>query len=126
MTELKKIKTIDELQEWVEENADGILPDDDFRWWQCSQCYHHCNHNGHHHRDMLRQPVEMDGTLAFVLRDLAVEKGNVYEMYVLTSHLHDIWLSIDNKHYDFETWIVFYVEPWQMIKAACLVLMEKK
>ena len=116
------------MAEWINElkNADGILPDGDFRWWQCSQCFHQGRHSGYHYRDMLREPVEVDGTLAFVLRDLAIEKG-IEEMNAFNGHLHNIWLSIDEKNpdfenSDFETWVGYYVKPWHMIKAACLIL----
>lgn len=127
MKQLEKISTSDEMQRWIEKlkNADGILPDGDFRWWQCPHCFHQGYHSGYHYRTMLRKPVKINGDLATFLRDLVVKRG-IDEMNALSEELHKIWQSIDEKRSDFETWIIYYVEPWHMVKAACLTLKEKE
>jgi hypothetical protein len=126
MKDLKKVSTEEDMQEWIEKlgNADIVLPDGDFRWWRCGQCYDLGSHNGPHYRNMLRTPIEIDGTLVFALRDLVVEKG-IDDMNAFTHNLHDIWVIVDDGKSDFETWVEFYVKPWEMVKAACLILNEK-
>jgi hypothetical protein len=123
MKKLKEVSSKKEMQSWLEklENAKDILPAGEWTWWQCPACYHQGYHSGYHYRTMLRTPVEINGGLATVLRDLAVDK----DLESFDSTLHDIW-ERQIKCNDFSKWMSYYVEPWQLIKAACLILKEKE
>lgn len=128
MKELKKVSTTEEMQTWLSKlkNATIILPAGEWTWWQCPHCFHQGYHTGYHYRTMLRKPIEIDGNLATVLRDLVVENDNdeLEDMNALVSNLHKIWQS-NKEDSDFETWKDFYMKPWQMVKATCLILKEK-
>lgn len=124
INELKLIKSSEEMASWLVKNSDVILPPDEF-----PGCYRFGQYRnsgigkaiGYHNEDKLK-PIVIDGNLAITFTDKAADISKEDFLEALTG----IWEEDEEQSEDFEIWVSCSVGCYQMIKAACIVIVKNK